>query len=962
MEPDQPISAQPPFDEEMAIPEMRRLLLRLKYFQLLRQRRVTPHGRHRSLLKRHSNRSIACLRIKVLLGLAASAYLLAKCNSGSLSVEETDDCGPTLQHQIKINTLKAVLRQRGVSTDSFYERRDLEALVARTGVISATELTLSRAADAFLENLNSTCDREAIFYRSLTSPTFALPRPRRMCDGSHIEPTTVAFNSPGLFIDYVEDNKGSIWILSPVSAGTAARQAINPPAWARLVHHLSLMGVRFGVLLCDKLENICTEYGFSPSNLVMALPVFQSNLKQSVEFRRFTLPHALECDDVTPRGRQDCLLLLDHVVTLIQKSLSPGINSLSSLSQLQQHKSSRPHSLHVIWVPGERLYNQSYPISSVDHHHVFRPPLSLSLLSVAYFGRAEFWRFDESKSTISFADSPTRGSPNLSSANEMLFKLGCSTNSGSTDSRYIFLTPEGFCSVQFVPSFKRLKSFLQWNSPSANDLFVSGLLLINSVIVIAELIRPVLFFRYLLIERVFNGHLRIILQQIFGSSQKKTGSPDSALKIRIELVTNVVKATFVGWKNYSPYLPGAMQFTQPSSETRFQRFFKLTKWSLTPLFDLVIKLFLVNFLFLLAALPTVNLMGHVLPLADFLLHSLRLIVFWLDLASITSTAFTSIVLLKLAASTLVLVIIFDESVNWINSSLAIRRSRTHLNVSSKRDPSNVRSCNTSSVLASSAMLARHLFLSDDELSVDSPPQNCSISDENVEQKLISNDDSLYAYETARLYRKAIKLDRAVSEASRRSDQRSFSNHHLSFQHSTKFISSLPAKLFIWRYVTCAVPSFKLTRSSQFLFESRINDQSNPYDADSESDGNWPVNSLLSAGRRHRQPRVSGKQSKIPRFNFPTWVLPCTECVICWREFETKNLMAALSCGHVFHAKCLKSWLDTGHNTCPMCRWPTHLSHNQREKQLTRQLIKAIEDVFLLHSTQASYHLQQLSWD
>ncbi|PON41874.1 43kDa postsynaptic protein [Trema orientale] len=44
------------------------------------------------------------------------------------------------------------------------------------------------------------------------------------------------------------------------------------------------------------------------------------------------------------------------------------------------------------------------------------------------------------------------------------------------------------------------------------------------------------------------------------------------------------------------------------------------------------------------------------------------------------------------------------------------------------------------------------------------------------------------------------------------------------------------------------------------------------------------------------------------------------CSICLVEFEMEDVVSQLSkCGHVFHVKCIESWLDSNHFTCPLCR-------------------------------------------
>jgi len=41
-----------------------------------------------------------------------------------------------------------------------------------------------------------------------------------------------------------------------------------------------------------------------------------------------------------------------------------------------------------------------------------------------------------------------------------------------------------------------------------------------------------------------------------------------------------------------------------------------------------------------------------------------------------------------------------------------------------------------------------------------------------------------------------------------------------------------------------------------------------------------------------------------------------ECSVCLGE---ENLNKKLVCGHVFHAKCIKEWIEKGSSTCPVCR-------------------------------------------
>lgn len=43
-----------------------------------------------------------------------------------------------------------------------------------------------------------------------------------------------------------------------------------------------------------------------------------------------------------------------------------------------------------------------------------------------------------------------------------------------------------------------------------------------------------------------------------------------------------------------------------------------------------------------------------------------------------------------------------------------------------------------------------------------------------------------------------------------------------------------------------------------------------------------------------------------------------ECSICLQECLSSKL-AITKCKHVFHKKCIHAWLETGNDTCPLCR-------------------------------------------
>ena len=48
------------------------------------------------------------------------------------------------------------------------------------------------------------------------------------------------------------------------------------------------------------------------------------------------------------------------------------------------------------------------------------------------------------------------------------------------------------------------------------------------------------------------------------------------------------------------------------------------------------------------------------------------------------------------------------------------------------------------------------------------------------------------------------------------------------------------------------------------------------------------------------------------------------CVICADLFDGSSEIVAAPCGHVYHAKCLITWVSNS-KTCPQCRSRTHLT-------------------------------------
>ncbi|XP_071255540.1 RING finger protein 44-like isoform X2 [Salvelinus alpinus] len=66
-----------------------------------------------------------------------------------------------------------------------------------------------------------------------------------------------------------------------------------------------------------------------------------------------------------------------------------------------------------------------------------------------------------------------------------------------------------------------------------------------------------------------------------------------------------------------------------------------------------------------------------------------------------------------------------------------------------------------------------------------------------------------------------------------------------------------------------------------------------------------------------------------RFNLDNHQSEQTLCVVCFSDFECRQLLRVLPCNHEFHAKCVDKWLKTN-RTCPICRATASEVHREVE--------------------------------
>lgn len=71
------------------------------------------------------------------------------------------------------------------------------------------------------------------------------------------------------------------------------------------------------------------------------------------------------------------------------------------------------------------------------------------------------------------------------------------------------------------------------------------------------------------------------------------------------------------------------------------------------------------------------------------------------------------------------------------------------------------------------------------------------------------------------------------------------------------------------------------------------------------------------------------------------------CVTCLEDLKEGHTATVLPCGHRFHRKCLKPWLEL-HNTCPICRY--EVATDDKKYLRYREHRKRIEEEVRCHTT------------
>ncbi|VEL25176.1 unnamed protein product [Protopolystoma xenopodis] len=147
----------------------------------------------------------------------------------------------SLNKKAKASMLKALIRQRGLPFINAIERE-----ITREEFVAAEKL-------AILDESSNNKKPDNYDYVILNKRK-VLDRYSKV---DHTSLTSMIFDTESLFIEQVEDNKDSVWLLAVVGEideFNSERPTFPPNVWGSLIKYLSGFGFRFGLLDCRLLK------------------------------------------------------------------------------------------------------------------------------------------------------------------------------------------------------------------------------------------------------------------------------------------------------------------------------------------------------------------------------------------------------------------------------------------------------------------------------------------------------------------------------------------------------------------------------------------------------------------------------------------------------------------------------------------------------------------------------------
>ncbi|XP_018651440.1 hypothetical protein Smp_134780 [Schistosoma mansoni] len=918
-----------------------------------------------TVLREHSElkrlRSHVSLITCFTLSICSAAYMYKLLDEAIADFEaelpESDDFREDMNEKRSPNTvsqLRAVLDQRGVLYSSV-ELNDIEFAVNSTGVITSSELSNAEAEQLEFANTNFSNSPDALLYRKLVNPFHQSVNLDYA--SSSFKPNSIVFDSESEFIEHVEDKKDSVWLLavaSPqsLSSSIAGDHTSTTPSrikhssvvteqiWSVLCYRYQSFGFKMGLLNCGKLHSLCIDRGFINPDLILALPKGGERMKDIVQFR--PLPKDPKSTSIIDHESSNYILEGIHtwIVSVLAERVKPlnninsiySVNSILSIDRLirmdyLKHLFSfwllkRPQPIHVLWFPGFSVK------SKISRSHQ-QPPLVLSALSVTYTGRVRFWivpneavKQNHTAIINNFNNWPITDS-SINTVHDLLVNLNCTINS-----HFLILTPEGKCysfgsNEREYLSYENLEILLHSLYPSADDflwivvLLTTILVLINGAMEAGRILSILIHSFYVnhgVMERhhTSTGTRRCIMSKyekhndhFTNNSHSRRNRLDPVL-VRERLnqippdqlwdeLSRLIIQSDIELRSGSADSATSSTLESDNRYPHYQTFNNQSKCANERLSSNLITTQSDH------KENTEVIEGYRL------LRRLRRLY---HILSQQTDHLTSASMNPIAS--------FSSADVYHQGSRENNESLNHKTAAHMYTWNCLSSLGNNNAKPHSSVNSSHCHSQTRKSFSNTKQPISNVVDTNYEAEDEYEDTS----SDDRIYPKISSLTR-----------RRYRTHlcpNIRSNHLSNPITVSPSSSSTSDTDTIDHEAYL---NNSFLHSRKISKRSNLLSS----------NSILSTSSSSSYMSSNDINFSNPLNDWPSWVVPCKECVVCWQKFRLGVRLSALPCGHGFHEYCIRKWLDTGAFECPVCRWPAYAPHLRQQCQMIEQLISAVQN-------------------
>ncbi|VDP18489.1 unnamed protein product [Schistosoma margrebowiei] len=846
-----------------------------------------------------------------------------------------------------VTRLRAVLDQRGVLYSSL-DLNDIEFAVNSTGLVTSSELLNAKAEQLKFASTNFSNSPDALLYRKLVNPFHQSLKLDYA--SSSFKPNSIVFDSESEFIEHVEDKKDSVWLLavaSPqsLSSSIAGDHTSTTPSrikpssvvteqiWSVLCYRYQSFGFKMGLLNCGKLHSLCIDRGFINPDLILALPKGGERMKDTVQFR--PLPKDPKSTSIIDHESSNYILEGIHtwIVSVLAERVKPlnninsiyPVNSILSIDRLikmdyLKHLLSfwllkRPQPIHVLWFP-------EFSVKSKLSRSHQQPPLVLSALSVTYTGRVRFWIVPNEtvKQNHTVINNWPITDSSINTVYDLLINLNCTINS-----HFLILTPEGKCysfglNEREYLSYENLEILLHSLYPSADDFLWIVVLLTTILVLINGAIEA--------------GRILLILINSFYVNHGVVG--------RHHTSTGTRRCVMSKYERYNDQLTNNSH-SRPNRLDPVLVRERLNQIPPDQLWDELSRLIIQSDIELRS--------GSADSATSSTLESDTRYPHYQTFNNQSKCANE-----RLSSSLITTQSNHKENTEVVEGYRLLRRLRRLYHILSQQtDHLTSTSMNPIASFSSADVYhqgnrenneslnhktAAHMYTWNCLSSLGNARPHASVNSSQchsqtrksfgITKQLISNVDTNYEAEDEcedttsddRIYPKTSSFTRRRYRTHLRPNIRS---NHLSHPTTISPISSSTSDVDTIDHETCL--------NNGFLHSRRVSKRSNLLSS----------NSMLSTSSSSSYMSSNDINFANPLNDWPSWVVPCKECVVCWQKFRLGVRLSALPCGHGFHEHCIRKWLDTGAFECPVCRWPAYAPHLRQQCQMIEQLISAVQN-------------------